>query len=152
MKQAVALCLAHFPNVDRGVEGYEGLLLAQECVNTNAKRDAFAKDYSYLSQLWEALSPDPILNTYEKDYRWLTKVYESVKPTSGDTGRLLWHTLGARTMRLIHEHIHVEKISDDLEKIILDADVVEDLMKTKDAKKTKLIEIEIVNRLRKHKG
>jgi len=152
LKQAIALCLAHFPNVDRGVEGYEGLLLAQECINTNAKRDAFAKDYSYLSQLWEALSPDPILNTYEKDYRWLTKVYESVKPTSGDTGRLLWHTLGAQTMRLIHDHIHVEKISDDLEKIILDADVVEDLMKTKDAKKTKLIEIEIVNRLRKHKG
>jgi type I restriction enzyme R subunit len=152
LKQAIALCITHFPNLDRGVEGYEGLLLAQECVNTNVKRDAFAKDYSYLSQLWEALSPDPILNIYEKDYRWLTKIYESVKPTSGDTGRLLWHALGAQTMKLIHEHIHVEKISDDLEKIILDADVVEDLMKTNDAKKTKFIEIEIVNRLRKHKG
>jgi len=146
------MCLEHFPNVDRGVEGYEGLLLAQECVNTNAKRDAFAKDYSYLSKLWEALSPDSILNVYEKDYRWLTKVYESVKPPSGDTGRLLWHALGAQTVKLIHEHIHVEKISDDLEKIILDADVVEDLMKTNDKKKTKLIEIEIVNRLRKNKG
>ena len=152
LKQAIAMCLEHFPNVDRGVEGYEGLLLAQECVNTNAKRDAFANDYSYLSQLWEALSPDPILNTYEKDYRWLTRIYESVKPPSGDTGRLLWHALGAQTMKLIHEHIHVEKISDDLEKIVLDADVIEDLMKTKDVKKTKLIEIEIVNRLRKHKG
>ena len=152
LKQAIAMCLEHFPNVDQGVEGYEGLLLAQECVNTNAKRDAFANDYSYLSQLWEALSPDPILNTYEKDYRWLTRIYESVKPPSGDTGRLLWHALGAQTMKLIHKHIHVEKISDDLEKIVLDADVIEDLMKTKDAKKTKLIEIEIVNRLRKHKG
>jgi type I restriction enzyme R subunit len=100
----------------------------------------------------EALSPDSILNVYEKDYRWLTKVYESVKPPSSDTGRLLWHALGSQTMKLIHEHIHVEKISDDLEKIILDADVVKDLMKTKDTKKTKLIEIEIVNRLRKHKA
>ena len=152
LKQSIAICLEHFPNVDRGIEGYEGLLLAQECVNTNTKRDAFANDYSYLSQLWEALSPDSILNIYEKDYRWLTKVYESVKPPSGDTGRLLWHALGAQTMKLIHEHIHVEKISNDLEKIILDADVVEDLMKTKDDKKTKLIEIEIVNRLRKNKG
>jgi len=152
LKQAITKCLEHFPNVDRGVEGYEGLLLAQECVNTNTKRDEFANDYSYLSLLWEALSPDAILNVYEKDYRWLTKVYESVKPTSSDTGRLLWHALGAQTIKLIHEHIHVEKISDDLEKIILDADVVEDLMKTKDAKKTKLIEIEIVNRLRKHKN
>ncbi|MDP8258828.1 MAG: type I restriction endonuclease subunit R [Candidatus Aadella gelida] len=152
LKVAIALCVTHFPNVDRGVEGYEGLLLAQECVNTNTKRDAFAKDYSYLSKLWEALSPDSILNVYEKDYSWLTKVYESVKPPSGDTGRLLWHALGAQTMKLIHEHIHVEKISDDLEKIILDVDVVEDLMKAKDDKKTKLIEIEIVNRLRKNKG
>jgi type I restriction enzyme R subunit len=152
LKQAIAMCLEHFPNVDRSVEGYEGLLLAQECVNTNVKRDAFAKDYSYLSKLWEALSPDSLLNVYEKDYRWLTKVYESVKPPSGDTGRLLWHALGAQTVKLIHEHIHVEKISDDLEKIILDADVIEDLMKTKDDKKTKLIEIEIVNRLRKNKG
>ena len=152
LKQAIALCLTHFPNVDRGLEGYEGLLLAQDCVNTNAKRDAFAEAYSYLSKLWEALSPDPILNIYEKDYRWLTKIYESVKPTSGDTGRLLWHALGAQTMKLIHEHIHVDKISDDLEKIVLDADVVEDLIKTNDAKKTKIIEIEIINRLRKHKG
>jgi len=152
LKQAVVLCLGHFPNVDRGAEGYEGLLLAQECVNTNVKRDAFAKDYSYLSQLWEALSPDSILNVYEKDYRWLTKVYESVKPPSDDTGRLLWHALGAQTVKLIHEHIHVEKINEDLEKIILDVDVVEDLMKSKDDKKTKIIEIEIVNRLRKHKG
>lgn len=152
LKAAMKLCLEHFPNVDRGVEGYEGLLLAQECLNTNAKRDAFANNYSYLSQLWEAVSPDPILNAFEKDYRWLTRVYESVKPTSGDTGRLLWHALGTATMKLIHEHIHVEKVNDDLEKIILDADVVEDLMKIKDPRKIKLIEIEITNRLRKHKG
>lgn len=152
LKEAIVLCFTHFPDVNRDTEGYEGLLLAQECVNTNSKRDAFAKDYSYLSKLWEALSPDSILNVYEEEYSWLTKVYESVKPPSGDTGRLLWHALGAQTMKLIHEHIHVEKINDDLEKIVLDADVVEDLMKTKDEKKTKLIEIEIVNRLRKHKG
>jgi type I restriction enzyme R subunit len=143
-----------FDNVAKALEFDEATvrLLAQDCVNTNTTRDAFAKDFSYLSKLWEALSPDPILNVYERDYRWLTKVYESVKPTSGDTGRLLWHALGAQTMKLIHEHIHVEKISDELEKIVLDADVVEDLLNTKDAKKTKIIEIEIVNRLRKHKG
>lgn len=153
LKEVIKLCcLEHFPNVDRGVEGYEGLLLAQECINTNAKRDAFAEHYSYLSRLWEALSPDPILNQCEKDYRWLTRVYESVKPPSGDTGRLLWHALGAQTMKLIHEHIHVEKISDDLEKIVFDENVVQDLMKKADEKKTKLIEIEIVSRLRKHKG
>jgi type I restriction enzyme, R subunit len=152
LKEAIAICIAHFPNVDRNIEGYEGLVLAQECINSNEKRDAFAKDYSFLSKLWEALSPDPILNKYETDYRWLTKVYESVKPPSGETGRLLWHALGAQTMKLIHENIYVEKINDDLEKIVLNEEVVRDLMKTNDTKKTKIIEIEIVNRLRKHKG
>ena len=152
LKKAITLCLSHFPNIDRSIEGYEGLVIAQECINSNKKRDAFAKDYSYLSKLWEALSPDPILYKFETDYRWLTRVYESVKPPSGETGRLLWHALGAQTMKLIHEHIHVEKINDDLEKIILDEDVIRDLMKTNDTKKTKIIEIEIIKRLRKHKG
>jgi type I restriction enzyme R subunit len=151
-KVAISTCLEHFPGVDKSIGGYEGLLLAQDCLNTNEKRDLFANDYSYLSQLWEALSPDNFLNQYEKDYRWLTQVYESVKPPSGDTGRLLWHALGAQTMKMIHEHIHVEKISDDLEKIILDADVMDDLMRTGDTKKTKLIEIDIVRRLQKHRG
>ena len=146
------MCLEHFPGVDKSIGGYEGLLLAQDCLNTNEKRDLFANDYSYLSQLWEALSPDPFLGQYEKDYRWLTQVYESVKPPSGDTGRLLWHALGAQTMKMIHEHIHVEKISDDLEKIILDADVIDELMRTGDTKKAKLIEIDIIRRLLKHRG
>jgi type I restriction enzyme, R subunit len=151
-KVTIQLCLGHFPGVDKDIGGYEGLLLAQDCLNTNEKRDLFANDYNYLSQLWEALSPDTFLSQYKKDYRWLTQVYESVKPPSGDTGRLLWHTLGAQTMKMIHEHIHVEKISDDLEKIILDADLLDELMCTGDIKKTKLIEIDIVRRLLKHRG
>ena len=46
----------------------------------------------------------------------------------------------------------MEKVNDELEKIILDADVVEDLMKAKDGEKTVLIEIELRNRLRRHTG
>ncbi|AWX94013.1 hypothetical protein DPM13_16505 [Paracoccus mutanolyticus] len=52
------------------------------------------------------LSPDPVLTQYETDYRWLAQVYESLKPSSG-TGRLLWHRLGAKTIELIHENVHV---------------------------------------------
>ena len=58
-------------------------------------RDAFAKDFSTLSKLWEALSPDDVLNSFQKDYKWLSQVYTSVKPASDDNGRLLWHALGA---------------------------------------------------------
>ena len=86
---AVEKCLAWFPGVDRTVTGYEGLIAAQQCLPDNAARDGFAADYSYLTRLWEALSPAPDLEPYEADYRWLSQVYESVKPSTG-TGKLLW--------------------------------------------------------------
>lgn len=151
LPMAVAKCLAYFPGVDRSVGGYEGLIAAQECLPNNEKRDAFAADYSALSRLWEALSPDPCLNAFEADYKWLTQVYESVKPSSGN-GKLLWHTLGAKTIQLIHENVHVETVRDDLDKLVMDADVLQELVASKDPKKAKEIEIQISARLRKHRG
>lgn len=152
LKAAIDQCLTHFYGIDRTIAGYEGLLLAQECLNTNEKRDAFAVDYSLVADIWEAVSPDPILDTFQKEYTWLSQVYESVKPASGDTGRLLWHALGAQTMKLIHEYIQVDKVNDNLEKIVLDAEVIEDLMQKTDKKKIKLIEVEIGKRLARHKS
>jgi type I restriction enzyme R subunit len=139
----------HFPNVDRSISGFEGLQLAQDCINTNDKRDAFAKDFSALNKLWEALSPDPALNGYEKDYKWLSQVYTSVKPASDDNGRLLWHALGAQTTALIHEHIHVTGINHDMEEVVLDAEVIDDLMNNKDGKKAEKVLIILVGRLNK---
>jgi type I restriction enzyme R subunit len=152
LEGAINTCLTHFHGIDRSVSGYEGLLLAQDCLNTDEKRDAFAGDYIALSKMWETLSPDPILNKFQNDYAWLSQVYESVRPPSGDTGRLLWHALGAQTMKLMHEHIHVQSVNDNLEEIVLDADVIEDLMHRGDKTKTKLIEIEISKRLLRHQG
>jgi len=60
-----------------------------------------------VSQLWEAISPDPMLSGHEADYRWLSDVYESVRP-SDITGRLVWHALGAKTLDLINRHVVVE--------------------------------------------
>jgi len=57
---AMQKCLGYFVGVDRTVGGYEGLIAAQECLPNNDVRDAFAADYSILSDLWEALSPDPL--------------------------------------------------------------------------------------------
>ncbi len=130
--------------------GYEGLLAAQEHLPNNTTRDAFAKDFSVLSQIWEALSPDPVLQPHADDYRWLSQVYESVKPPSGN-GRLLWHSLGAKTIELIHEHVHVETVRGDLETLVMDADVLADLLSNPDPKKAKEIEIKIIARLHRHK-
>ena len=145
-------CLAFFPRVDRSVGGYEGLMAAQQCLPNNEKRDKFATQYSVLGTIWEALSPDPCLGPYEKDYRWLTQVYESVKPPSGN-GKLLWHALGAKTVELINENVHIESVRDDLETLVLDAQVLEGILKDADPKKrAHEIEVRLVARLRKHLG
>jgi type I restriction enzyme R subunit len=147
---AVQKCLAYFPGVDRSLSGYEGLIAAQECLPNNAVRDAFAADLSVLAKRWEALSPAPLLLAYEADYRWLAQVYESVKPTSGQ-GALLWHALGAKTVELIHQNVHVGAIRDDLDELIFDADVGEAIPDSRDpTKKTREIEIKVAARLRKH--
>jgi len=147
----VAKSLSFFPGVDRTVGGYEGLIAAQDCLPDNETRDKFAAEYSVLSRLWEALSPDPCLGLYEKDYKWLTQVYESVKPPSGN-GKLLWHALGAKTIELVHENVHLETVRDDLDTLVMDAEVLEGLLDAKDPdKKSKEIEIKLIARLRKHK-
>jgi type I restriction enzyme R subunit len=149
---AIQKCLAYFMGCDRTLTGYEGLIAAQDCLPNNNVRDEFAADYSVLSKLWEALYPDPILKQYEVDYRWLSQIYISVQPTTG-MGKLIWHTLGAKTLELIHQNVSVEAIRDDLDKIVLDAELVEVLLNTPDPRgKAKEIEIKIARRLRKHIG
>ena len=145
-------CLLPFQGADRTIEGFEGLQHAQDCINTNEKRDAFAKDFSSLSKLWEALSPDPILNEIEKDYKWLSQVYTSVKPAADDNGRLIWHALSAQTTALIHEHIHVKGINKQMEEVILDAVMIDDLMKTKDSKEADRVLRLLISRLNRHRG
>ncbi|MHB8993180.1 MAG: type I restriction enzyme subunit R domain-containing protein, partial [Chloroflexota bacterium] len=148
----VQKCLAFFPGVDRSVGGYEGLMAAQQCLPNNEVRDKFAANYIVLGTIWEALSPDACLNPYEKDYRWLTMVYESVKPPSGN-GKLLWHALGAKTVELINQNVHVEAVRDGLETLVLDSELLEKVINEADAaRKGREIEIHLIARLRKHLG
>ncbi|MEQ1749024.1 MAG: type I restriction endonuclease subunit R, partial [Prosthecobacter sp.] len=108
--------------------------------------------YSVLGTIWEALSPDPCLSAYAKDYKWLTQVYESVKPVSGN-GKLLWHRLGAKTIELINENVHVEAVRDDIEALVLDADVLDSILKDANpGKKAREVEIKLIARLKKHAG
>ena len=149
LPQAVQACLDYFPGIDRTITGYEGLIAAQQCLPTNEIRDEFAADYSVLNRLWEALSPDPCLDDYIETYRWLTQVYESVKPPSGN-GKLLWRVLGAKTIEIINENVHVETIQDDLETVVIDEKAVEEIIDSKNPKQAKIIEIKIIRRLQKH--
>jgi type I restriction enzyme R subunit len=147
---AILAALSFFPGVDRTVGGYEGLIQAQAAIADDATKDAFGLAYSVVSQLWETISPDPMLTEHEKDYRWLTDVYESVRPVDV-TGRLVWHSLGSKTMDLINEHVVVEVPRTDLETIVLDAQLIEDIMggKNKDIR-VEEIEKQITARIARH--
>jgi type I restriction enzyme R subunit len=152
LPEQVLKCLAFFPGVDRTIGGYEGLLAAQQHLPNNFIRDKFAAEYTVLGTIWEALSPDPCLSPYEKDYRWLTQVYESVKPVSGN-GKLLWHRLGAKTIELINRNVTVDPVRDDIEALVLDADILDSILKDANpSKKAREVEIKLIARLRKHAG
>ncbi len=143
--------LSYFMGVDRTMEGWEGLIAAQECLPTNREKDEFGADYRVLNRAWDALSPDPFLNPYKYDYQWLTRVYESVKPTDG-RGGLIWAALGPKTMELVHEHLSVGKIHEDMEILTMDADLIDDFIeKQKDLRKTTMkVEIDLVAKIRRH--
>lgn len=144
-------CLSYFMGVDRTVEGWEGLMAAQECIPTNKEKDEFAADYGVLNRAWNALSPDPVLAPYRVDYVWLTKVYESVRPT-GSGGALIWAALGAKTMEIVHDNLEVSSVHDDMEVLSLNADLIDDFIeKYKNAKTAaRRVEIDLVARIQKH--
>ena len=139
LPHAIDNCLKHFDGVDRTKEGFEGLEEAQEAINTNEKKDAFAIDFVYLSKIWESLSPDNILDLYNIDYKWLAQVYQSVKPATDDIGKLLWLTLGPQTTQLIHDNIHVGPVH-DLKEFIMDEETIEDIFNNPDPEKVKQLE------------
>lgn len=144
-------CLSYFMGVDRTVEGWEGLLAAQECMPNNKIKDEFAADYRVLNRAWNALSPDPFLEPFKYDYVWLSKVYESVKPTDS-RGQLVWAALGAKTLELVHQHIEVGEVHDDVDILTLDAALIDEFIeKQKDIKKTTMkVEIDLVAKIQKH--
>jgi len=149
LPEAMQKCLVFFVGCDRSLKGYEGLIAAQQCLPNNEVRDNFAAEYSVLSRIWEALSPDVVLGIFEKDYKWLSQVYQSVQPSSGH-GKLIWHSLGAKTIELIHQNVHVDAVRDDLDTLVLDADLLEAVLSNPEPKKAKEIEIKLKRRLRGH--
>lgn len=56
LPKAMEEALRHFEGVDRTIDGFEVLEAAQNKVDTNEKKDAFATDYKYLPCIWESLS------------------------------------------------------------------------------------------------
>ena len=126
-------------------------MAAQDCLPTNMVKDEFGADFRILHNVWNALSPDPVLIPFSDDYKWLSKVYQSIKPMD-NSGGLIWAALGAKTMELIHENIEVGEVHDDEEILTMTADMIDDFIKSqKDVdKKRKQIEIDLVRKILKY--
>jgi len=61
--------------------------------------------------------------------------------------------LGAKTIDLIHQNITVEAVRDDIDEIVLDAELLDAVINSSDPdKKAKEIQIKVSRRLRKHMG
>lgn len=153
--ELIKKCCDYFPNVDRQISGYDGLLAAQQCLSTNDKKDEFAADFGVLTRIWEMVSPDLCLIPHKNDYVWLCQVYESIKPVSG-VGSLVWKLLGPKTIEIVHRHVQTVDIGssgDNLESLVLNVEVLSAAITEADAKK-KIVEIEklLIPRLRKNSG
>lgn len=61
--------------------------------------------------------------------------------------------VGAKTIELIHANVHVDTVRDDLDTLVLDADLLEAVLGNPDPeKKAKEISVKLTGRLRKHAG
>ena len=147
LPEAIGKCLEYFPGVDRTAFGYEGLIAAQDCLIGNEKKDAFAAQFNVLKRFWEAIAPDLYLNSFRKDYRWLAQVYESIKPVGG-LGSLLWESLGPETIKLIHENTDIDRIRDDIEEFVMDAESVFELSEEEKNKKAKKLNLSLMAKVR----
>ena len=148
LPEALENCLLFFKGVDRSLLGYEGLIAAQECISTNAKRDQFASQFNILKKLWEALTPDKFLQKFKKDYRWLAQIYDSVRPVGG-LGSLIWQSLGPDTIKLIQDNTDIGNIRDDLDELIIDKETIFKLSEADRKKRAQILEISLMAKIKK---
>lgn len=147
LPEQLTQCLAFFPNVDRTLEGFDGIMAAQECLPNNKRRDEFAAAFGVLAKLWSAINPDTFLTPYRQDYKWLAQIYESVRPV-GQTGALVWTALGPETIKMIHEHTDIKRIRDDIDELIMDEHAIFTLTEKEQEKRARRLEIDLMGRLR----
>lgn len=142
-------CLDYFDGIDRSVIDYRSLEAAQEALKDMEMRDCFGRDYLNLHRIWEAISPDPILREHIPDYKWLSAVYNSLKPVK-PIGKMVWQSLGKKTIELIHNNIDVESIS-DLESLVVNPDTLEKMIEERGTEPTaREVEIKLISRIGRH--
>lgn len=135
-------CLDFFPGVDRTIGGFAGLEAAQECLRDDNVKMQFCAHFKRLHKAWEVCSPDGDLLPYKNDYIWLSQVYDSIRPSGGGPGnKLIWLTLGPKTIELIHENVTSINIGDSLEDLVVDTSLLDSCLRDEKRRARTIIEI-----------
>jgi len=149
----VNLAAARFASVDRDGSTFEQIHGAQQILDSQKKRDAFAEEFLRCQGLFEFLWPDTTLRPIEDDYRFLARLYASILPNKA-ADLLLWHRLGAKTIAIVHEHLKGVTIgANELDKVAMDAGVIEALQELQlfpdeqEEQKPELTAFEVIERL-----
>ena len=123
--EAIDTASQRFTDVDQTKPSFEQLFEAQQILDTEEAREAFAAEFVRCQGLFEFLYPDLALKPHEEKYRFLAKVYASIAPSNA-ANMLLWHRLGTKTMAIVHEHlVDVTIDGNALDQVALDAETLE---------------------------
>ena len=152
--EAIDTASQRFTDVDQTKPSFEQLFEAQQILDTEEAREAFAAEFVRCQGLFEFLYPDLALKPHEEKYRFLAKVYASIAPSNA-ANMLLWHRLGTKTMAIVHEHlVDVTIDGNALDQVALDAETLEYLQDNQlvlipqpDAPKPPPTATEVLNRI-----
>ncbi|MEL7534108.1 MAG: HsdR family type I site-specific deoxyribonuclease, partial [Bacteroidota bacterium] len=61
LPKAIKEALQHFAGVDRTLDGFEGLEAAQNAINDDEKKDAFARDFKYFEIVFVNVDPERLV-------------------------------------------------------------------------------------------
>jgi type I restriction enzyme R subunit len=123
----VAATMQTFNGIEMHSPVFNQIHDAQQILDTIARREDFAAQFMRCQGLFEFLWPEIRLRPIEENYRFLARIYSSIAPNHA-ADLLLWQKLGAKTMEIVHAHLlDVTIDADKLEKVAMDAQVLEAL-------------------------
>lgn len=119
--------MMRFSGIDVADTGPQTLIDAQARMPRREDEDDFAANFRMLEGIWEAIAPNDALYPCRDEYRFLSQVYSSIQPSRGSDD-LVWGRLGAKTIELVHDHMHDIAVTRSREVIVADADTVAQLI------------------------
>lgn len=107
LEEALQVALERFEGIDRTSNDFETFQRAVARFSGEGEQEEFAREFMTVEGLWETVYPHAKIADLEPDYAWLATLYQTVliNGKAQTDYSLIWEKLGAKTIKLIHEHI-----------------------------------------------